>query len=100
MNVNLCRSEAERLWWLHRENCYWLDEIRAKLLINLVSIKAKLKKQEPNSKEFREGINNLKKTILIWKDLNEAYRWESFEGVDMRKVSVLWEIERLKSNKD
>ena len=100
MNIDWCRNEAERLWWLHKENAMWFDELRATLLVATVSLRSSLKKQDPNSHEFKEGLNNLKKTRLLWKDINEAIRWEEYDGVDARRVSVLRQIEWLKPEKD
>ena len=100
MNIHWCRSEAEKLSWLHRENAMWLDELRASLLVLMASIKASLRKQDPKSQEFKEGLNNLKKTRLLWKDINEAIWWEEYDGVDARRVRILQEIEWLKPEKD
>ena len=100
MNIHWCRSEAERLWWLHRENAMWWDELRASLLVIMASLKADLRKQDPRSQQFKEGLNSLKKTRLLWKDINEAYEWENYDGVDARRVRVLQQIEWLKPEKD
>tara|TARA_B100001123_G_scaffold300089_1_gene334808 strand:- start:271 stop:615 length:345 start_codon:yes stop_codon:yes gene_type:complete len=100
MNIHWCRSEAERLWWLHRENAMWWDELRASLLVIMASLKADLRRQDPESQEFKQGLNNLKKTRLLWKDVNEAIWWEEYDGVDARRVRVLQQIERLKPEKD
>ena len=61
MNIHWCRNEAERLWWLHRENAMWWDELRASLLVIMASLKADLRKQDPRSQQFKEGLNSLKK---------------------------------------
>ena len=100
MNIHWCRNEAERLWWLHRENAMWWDELRASLLVIMASLEADLKKKDPRSQQFKEGLNNLKKTRLLWKDINEAYEWENYDGVDARRVRVLQQIEWLKPEKD
>ena len=100
MNIHWCRNEAERLWWLHRENAMWFDELRATLLVAMASLRSSLRKQDPNSQKFKEGLNNLKKTRLLWKDINEAIEWEEYDGVDARRVRVLQQIEWLKPEKD
>jgi len=100
MNIDLCRSEPERLWWLHTENAMWWDELRASLLVIMASLKADLRRQNPESQEFKERLNNLKKTRLLWKDVNEAYEWEQYDGVDARRVRILQQIEWLKPEKD
>ena len=100
MNIDLCRNDAERLYWLHRENAMWWDELRASLLVLTASLKNYLRRQDPKSQEFKEGLNNLKKTRLLWKDINEAIWWEDFDGVDARRVRVLQQIEWLKLEKD
>tara|TARA_B100001013_G_C24211009_1_gene285299 strand:- start:29 stop:268 length:240 start_codon:yes stop_codon:yes gene_type:complete len=78
----------------------WWDELRATLLVTIASLRAALRKQDPRSQKFKEGLNNLKKTILLWKDINEAYEWEEYDGVDARRVRVLQQIEWLKPQKD
>ena len=100
MNIHWCRNEAEKLWWLHRENAMWFDELRATLLVAMASLRSSLRKQDPNSQKFKEELNNLKKTRLLWKDVNEAIWWEEYDGVDARRVSVLQQIEWLKPEKD
>jgi len=100
MNIHWCRSEAERLWWLHRENAMWWDELRASLLITVSLLRSNLKKKDVKSKEFKKDINCLKKAILIWKDVNDAHKWENYDGVDMEKIRVLQQIEWLKIKKD
>ena len=100
MNIHWCRNEAERLWWLHRENAMWFDELRATLLVATTLLRSSLRKQDPNSQKFKKGINNLKKTKLLWKDINQAYEWEQYDGVDAMRVRVLQQIEWLKPEKD
>ena len=100
MNIDLCRNDAERLYWLHRENAMWWDELRASLLVIMASLKADLRRQDSESQEFKEGLNKLKKIRLLWKDVNEAYEWEDYDGVDARRVRVLQQIEWLKPEKD
>lgn len=78
----------------------WFDELRATLLVAMASLRSSLRKQDPNSQKFKEGLNNLKKTRLLWKDVNEAIWWEEYDGVDARRVRVLQEIEWLKPEKD
>ena len=100
MNIHWCRNEAERLWWLHKENSMWFDELRATLLVVTASLRSSLMKQDPNSQKFKEVLNELKKTRLLWKDINEAIEWEEYDGVDARRVRILQQIERLKPEKD
>ena len=100
MNIHWCRNEAERLWWLHRENAMWFDELRASLLVATTLLRYSLRKQDPNSKKFKKGFNNLKRTKLLWKDINQAYEWEQYDGVDAMRVRVLQQIEWLKPEKD
>ena len=100
MNIHWCRNEAERLWWLHRENVMWFDELRATLFVATASLRSSLKKQDPNSQKFKKGLNKLKKSRLLWKDVNEAICWEEYDGIDAMRVRVLQQIEWLKPEKD
>ena len=100
MNIHLCRSEPERLWWLHTENAMWWDELRASLLVLTASLKADLTRQDPKSQKFKEVLNSLKKAELLWKDVNEAIEWEKYDGVDARRVRILQQIEWLNPEKD
>lgn len=100
MNIHWCRNEAERLSWLHFENAMWFDELRATLLVATTLLRSSLRKQDPNSQKFKKGLNNLKKTKLLWKDINQAYEWERYDGVDAMRVRVLQQIEWLKPQKD
>ena len=78
----------------------WWDELRASLLVIMASLKADLRRQDPKSQQFKEGLNNLNKTRLLWKDVNEAIWWEDYDGVDARRVRVHQQIEWLKPEKD
>ena len=83
-----------------REEFYRIKRLPPYIFSEINNLKADLRKQDPRSQQFNEGLNSLKKTRLLWKDVNEAYEWEDYDGVDARRVRVLQQIEWLKPEKD
>ena len=88
MNIQWCRNEAERLWWLHRENAMWFDELRATLLVATTLLRSSLRKQDPNSQKFNEAneLNELgtAKSIANFKQLKNAILY--FEKKSLQEI--------------